>query len=133
MSSGISRSPSKDSSHTPLEVLLSVEETNKDIRSEKSAEQVRTEPKVVLDGAKKPEYVPKVFHGHMSSIQIASPSTGQAQQVNAFVVSEAGSSGSTEQLQICESEDFAKIQAIKNEIISETTSEPIKHNHLTIF
>uniref|UniRef100_A0A915AXR4 Chromo domain-containing protein n=2 Tax=Parascaris univalens TaxID=6257 RepID=A0A915AXR4_PARUN len=88
---------------------------HKEVFEEK--EQTKSKPIV-----EQPNKEPKVFHGHMTSIQIASSSNGQEQRVNmnAFVVSQPGASGSTEQLQICENEDLAKIQAIKNEIISET-------------
>uniref|UniRef100_A0A915AY69 Chromo domain-containing protein n=1 Tax=Parascaris univalens TaxID=6257 RepID=A0A915AY69_PARUN len=95
---------------------------HKEVFEEK--EQTKSKPIV-----EQPNKEPKVFHGHMTSIQIASSSNGQEQRVNmnAFVVSQPGASGSTEQLQICENEDLAKIQAIKNEIISETVLSNALH------
>ncbi|VDK19846.1 unnamed protein product, partial [Anisakis simplex] len=102
---------------------LEGEGAKKKVDDDDLKQEEESSPKATADeSSKESEQSPKVFHGHMTSIQIASSSNGQGQHVNmsAFVVSQPGASGSTEQLQVCENEDLAKIQAIKNEIISET-------------
>ncbi|VDN50452.1 unnamed protein product [Dracunculus medinensis] len=76
---------------------------------------------------------PKVFYGHMTTIQIANPSscpgeflvnsTDQPVHINAFVVGEAGAPESTEKLMVCEYEREKEKEAIKNikdEIVNET-------------